>query len=218
MKAVLFDFDGTIANTFPIIFESIRMVLTEFQEHEPSDQDVFAMFGPTELDIIKEQFPDREDMDPLYERFNVLYRQMHPKLVPEVPHIAAMLQRLQDRGLKLGIFTGKGRGTLDVSLELLFPDIHFDVEITGDDIQRAKPAPEGVLMALEEFNIGPDECLFVGDADADVLSGQAAGVHTVQACWFELGVAHPGEIQAEQRFENIADFENYVLQKVPSIG
>lgn len=206
VRAVVFDFDGTIANTFPVIFDAFKEVFRVYKGVVPTSAEIVPMFGPTETGTIIEQFPEFDDREPLIECYYERYENRHDILVPPVPQVDRFLASLAARGFKLGLFTGKGRRSLDISLAHLFTGNHFDVLITGDDIAKPKPDPEGLLKAMNILKVRPAECLYVGDSDSDMLSGRAAGIDTVRAAWFDIGAPQPERAAGNYRFSSFDDF------------
>jgi HAD superfamily hydrolase (TIGR01509 family) len=118
------------------------------------------------------------------------YREDHDNLATVFKGVRPMLRALSESGVKLGIMTGKGRDTANITLaKLRWTDL-FDSVITGDEITRIKPDPQGVLMVAAKLGIEPQRCAYVGDAPADIGAGKAAGMQTIYAAW------HP--VYAEQ--------------------
>lgn len=85
----------------------------------------------------------------------------------------------------MGIVTGKGRDSLNISLERLALSDYFDVTVSGDDMTRPKPDPEGVETAMKELGASCGETVFIGDSEADMRAGKGAGVFTIGAHWLE---------------------------------
>ncbi len=96
-----------------------------------------------------------------------------------------MLNQFKARGHKLGVITGKGRRSLDISLRHLIPEDVFDVTIAGDEVTNPKPHPEGVLNAMKRLGSRPEHSVFIGDSEFDFVAGKAAGVKTVGVRWFD---------------------------------
>ena len=182
MKAILFDFDGTLANTLPVCDLAFQHVFREFDQRELSSAEVRAMFGPSETGIIRANLK-HADKDRAIEQYYAKYLKHHTELVEHNAEIHDLLLDLKAEGLKLGIVTGKARRSLDISLEALGWERLFDAIITGDDVVRPKPDPEGVLKILSQLNTEKNEALFIGDSDADILAGMEAGIVTVSVQW-----------------------------------
>jgi phosphoglycolate phosphatase len=94
------------------------------------------------------------------------------------PHARASVEALRRRGVTLGIFTGSRRGSLGVLAEAGLLDA-FDAVVTGEDIARRKPDPEGLLTCAAELGVQVGEAAYVGDTPLDVQAGRAAGMSTV---------------------------------------
>ncbi|MTH53546.1 HAD-IA family hydrolase [Bacillus mangrovi] len=182
MKAMIFDFDGTLANTLPNAFQAFQEVFKSYDQKEITSDDIKAMFGPPEQEIILRNLA-HENKEEAVERFYKLYEDRHQELVKPDEEISGMLQSLKERGTKIGIVTGKSRRGLDISLKALEMDIEFDAVVTGDDVNEAKPAPEGIQRALAEMDAQPEHAMYIGDSDADIEAGLAAGVYTVGVQW-----------------------------------
>ncbi|HPO50963.1 MAG TPA: HAD family hydrolase, partial [Spirochaetota bacterium] len=155
IEAILFDFDGTLANTLPLIFDSFRGLFREFKNQEITPAEVESMFGPTEIGIIKKQF--KEKIPEVIEKFYKTYEEKHIDFQHKEEEFIDLLEFIKSKGLKIGIVTGKGRDTLNISLRLLKMDKYFDVLISGDDVQDPKPSPEGIYKALEKINVLPEK-------------------------------------------------------------
>ncbi|MEZ5363036.1 MAG: HAD-IA family hydrolase [Bryobacterales bacterium] len=85
------------------------------------------------------------------------------------------VRELRDRGLKLGIVSTKYRSRIAATLERNGLDGIFEVIVGGEDVALHKPAPEGLLTAMERLGVEPSRTLYVGDAAADAAAAQNAG-------------------------------------------
>lgn len=182
MKAIVFDFDGTIANTLPVMFHSFRQVFKTYDNKELTDEEIKDMFGPPEPDLIKQNLESKQ-IDEAIELYYWEYKNTHNQLVEENKEINKMLSTLKEKGYKLGIVTGKSRKSFSISLEKLDMEDFFDVILTGYDVNNAKPDPEGLLKALSDLNEKPDNALYIGDSDNDILAGKKANVTVAGAQW-----------------------------------
>jgi len=182
IKAIIFDFDGTLANTLPICFDAFQHVFKEFDNRELNNKEIKAMFGPSETGIIRENLSNI-NKDEAIELYYRIYAEHHDRLVTSNKDINDLLQYLKNTGIKMGIFTGKARRSLDISLNALQMDGKFDVIITGDDVAKPKPDPEGLIKTLALLGIDNSEAIFVGDSDADIYAGIQANVYTIGVQW-----------------------------------
>ncbi|WP_075620434.1 HAD family hydrolase [Paenisporosarcina indica] len=182
IKAIIFDFDGTLANTLPICFDAFQHVFKEFDNTELNSEEIKSMFGPSETGIIRENLLNI-NKDEAIELYYKIYSEHHNRLVTSNSDINDLLQYLKDTGIKMGIFTGKARRSLDISLKALQMEGMFDVIITGDDVTMPKPNPEGLIKSLSLLGIDNSEAIFVGDSDADMYAGIQANVYTIGVQW-----------------------------------
>ncbi|MBN1465742.1 HAD family hydrolase [candidate division KSB1 bacterium] len=217
IDTLIFDFDGTLADTYPIIFHSFQTIFKEFKNQEITGKEIVAMFGPAEDEIIRRQF-SAADLSAVIERYYEAYHLQHDALVQPQPEINHMLRDLKRRGYKLGIFTGKGRRSLNISLRHLFDDDLFDATVTGDEVSRHKPDPEGALKALAMLGSEPARAVFLGDSEFDFLAGRAAGMSIIAVAWFH----EDGPLRAKadlilRRKEEAAELHS-LLTRLPSRG
>ncbi|BAC13669.1 phosphoglycolate phosphatase [Oceanobacillus iheyensis HTE831] len=184
VKTILFDFDGTIANTLPLCFEAFRTVFKEFDQVILTNDEIKEMFGPSETEIIQLNVKHPDKLQAI-ERFYEVYETLHPSYVKPMEDLHNLLDELDGNGINLGIVTGKAKRSLDISLQQLNIRSNFAVVITGDDVTNPKPHGEGVILAMQELSVTPEEVLFVGDSEADILAGKEANVTTVGVHWSE---------------------------------
>jgi 2-phosphoglycolate phosphatase len=186
IDAVIFDLDGTLADTFPLIVAAWNVAMLAPTGRTFSADEVISRFGiPDEAMVQRElaQAPAVE-VEAAWKSYIAHYENAHATVRP-FPGIAHMLQALQDHGTPLGVMTGKGRATASISIGKLGWKKFFDSIVTGDDVLNQKPAPDGLLLAANELDVAPQRCAFVGDSPADINAGKAAGMFTIVAGWHQ---------------------------------
>jgi HAD superfamily hydrolase (TIGR01509 family) len=181
-RALLLDLDGTIADTLPHIFNAYRHAVAPWTEVPPTDAQIEATFGPSERECIAAMVP-RADLDAAEARFHAFYEGEHARSVQIVEGIRAVIDRAHALGWKVGVFTGKGRRSARFTLTELRVWDRVDHLISGDDVTRPKPDPEGVYQASQVFGVPVERILVAGDAPADVQAGRAAGAGTAAVLW-----------------------------------
>ncbi|MBW8347847.1 HAD family hydrolase [Bacillus sp. IITD106] len=214
MKAIIFDFDGTLANTLPICYVAFQKVFKEFDKKDLTSGEIRAMFGPSETGIIQENLLNR-NKEQAIELYYKAYTEHHAELVQPNKEIDELLEYLRGKGVKLGIVTGKARRSLDISLKALQMENLFEVVITGDDVIEPKPHPEGVLKALSLLDVDGSEAMLVGDSDADIQAGVQANVFTVGVQWLPDYQTEQFSIEANAYFNSVDDFVHFVKLDVP---
>lgn len=209
MKAVLFDFDGTIADTLPLIFHAFRKVFSKYTGRTYSDREILQMFGPPEKEIIERHIPPKQRKQ-AFRDFLQLYDDKHREMVEHNPDIEKVVRLIKEKGLSLGIVTGKGRDSANISLRHLGLARFFDVTITGDDVVRPKPDPEGLLMAINRLGVRPADAMYVGDSNGDILAGRRAGTGTIGANWMSVSQSDGFSVQPDHIFKDIQSFYKWI--------
>jgi len=179
----VFDFDGTIADTLPLIYAAFDAAMAPALGRSLSEREVRQLFGPTDHDIIRSVLPvdDHANAIATYVSF---YERKHDRLASVFAGMDTVLRQCREAGMKIGIVTGKSRQTALVSLKAIGLNGSYDVLVAGDDVEHPKPHPQGILAALKA--VGHQEgspAVYVGDSAADVLAGRAAGLTTVAVTW-----------------------------------
>ena len=181
LKAIIFDLDGTLADTYPLIFMAFNHFAKRYlgREYEPGE--IEALFGPAETKIISSLVPP-EKRDEAIEYYYGSYMSLHHH-ARLFDGIGPMLEEVYERNIPLGIFTGKGKRSARITLRELGIERMFKAVVSGDDVSCRKPDPEGLLLAAKLLGIEPQKALMVGDHPVDILAGKAAGVQTAAALW-----------------------------------
>jgi pyrophosphatase PpaX len=207
-KTILFDFDGTLADTLPICFYSFQKVFHKYDNRDLPNEEIINMFGPSETGIIQQNLMNREGISEAIEDYYFYYNQAHMSLVKLNKEIVDMLNEVNRRGIQFGIVTGKARRSYEISINHLFKKDMFKVSITGDEVINPKPHPEGILLAMKLLNASAEETLFVGDSNADIEAGIRANVKTVGVNW--LNHSHGSRFihKPDYEYSSIAKFIN----------
>lgn len=176
IKAMLFDLDGTIADTNTLIFESFRHTLKTHGIHRVPDAQIYSFFGEPLIDSMRRFAPDQaEEMVRTYRAYNAL---VHDDMIRHFPGVRETLEELQAMGLDLGIVTSKYGAVAMRSLKALDLTDFFKVIVTPELTERHKPDPAPVRRGVELLGLTPDQAMMVGDSPYDLISGRAAGTLT----------------------------------------
>ena len=185
---MIFDFDGTVADT-------LRLVISGFQEAVESvggprytDAEVHAFFGPAEAGMLRRAVGDR--WLEAYRTYLRAYERDHgpyDRLFDGIPEIIA---RLKAHGIRVGLVTGKGRDSAEISVRRTGLDRMLDAFETGSDDGLAKAA--GIRRVLDAWVIAPDAVAYVGDTPDDMRSAIEAGVVALGAGWAGTASVVPG--------------------------
>lgn len=183
-RAIVFDLDGTLADTFPLIVAAWNAAISPYTGITYSDADVISRFGIPDPQMIRRELAgDAAAGERAVEIYHEHYQRRHREFVKPFDGVTEMLDALRRRAIPLGLMTGKGRRTATITIDALGWTEVFLSAITGDDVKEQKPHPSGPLAVARALDVAASDCAFVGDSPADIGAGQAAGMITVAAGW-----------------------------------
>jgi len=200
IKAVLFDLDGTFADTAPDLARAVN-IMRAARNLSPVAEDatrpvtshgarglLAAGFGMT---------PEHPDYATMRQEFLDLYARdlcVDTCLFPGMPEL---LSGLEARGIKWGIVTNKAERFAKPLMERLEPGGRCACVVGGDTTSRTKPQPEPLLEASRLIGIAPEASVYVGDDRRDVEAGRAAGMMTIAVRYGYLNGSDPQTWEAD---------------------
>ena len=208
IRAVLYDFDGTLADSTALIMRCYRHTMSTHLGHVPPDEDWLSGFGMTLETQLRRYARDEAEVEQMLGTWRTYQDGIHDDMLRPFPGAAETVAELDRRGYRLAIVTSKHRRSAMRGMELCGIVSHFDVIITPEDVSQPKPHPEPVLLALDKLGIAPGEALFVGDSPHDVASGKAAGTMTAGVLWGPF----PREALEKARPDALLDAQRDVLR------
>lgn len=207
-KAVIFDIDGTLTFTNQLIFDSFNHIAEKYLNKRFSNEEIIALFGPTEDVILKQMFPDK--FEEVRKDYYEYYHRNH-EIAQLYDGIKELLIDLKKAGMILGIFTGKGRTSSLITLNFLGIRDLFDMIVTGDDVVNHKPSPEGIIKFIRTFNFKAEEVLMIGDAPSDIKAAREAGVHIASVVWDSYSADKVRELNKENIFDTVDQLRKYIF-------
>ncbi|MEI7832995.1 MAG: HAD family hydrolase [bacterium] len=181
-KAVLFDLDGTIADTNEIIQRTLAETLQRASGREWPLDEVMGAWGL----ILREQlhilYPPI-DLEVAAEFYRRRYSELHDEMLREFAGVDELLERLIAEGYALGIVTSKKHANAQHTVDDLGMTQQFKCIIAEEDAPRVKPAPDPIIAALKQLKVTADEALYVGDNPDDMIAAHAAGMKAVAVSW-----------------------------------
>lgn len=174
----IFDFDLTLADSSKGILICFRETLRHFGYPVPDDRTIFGTIGktvPDSLDILTgiPNNPQREEMRRFYVRTADTYMVANTEFYPET---AAVLAALKAAHCRTAVVSTKFRYRIEESFREKLPQETVELLIGGEDVSHHKPAPDGLLLALETLHADLQTALYVGDSYIDAQTAMAAGV------------------------------------------
>ena len=202
IRAVLFDLDGTLADTLPDLADALAWAvgdtgagngagagagLVDETRLRPfvsggGREMIASVLGPT---------ADRGEHDRAMRRFLARYRERIAVRTRLFPGIDAILNTLEERDVGWGVVTNKHAWLTEPLLDSLDLRRRAACVVSGDSASHPKPQPAPLLLACERLSVAPSAAVYVGDSRTDMESGRAAGCTTVSAGWGYLDPDDP---------------------------
>ncbi len=176
-KLIIWDLDGTVLDSDLVLVLTWTSLFNEFAPNQkPSINKLLAFSGPAMVDSLKKEFPNvpldvssktyLKYSDYNYRRYGTTY-----------PHVREVIEECKNRGIKVAVNTNKTKYHTDMALEIIEMDKLFDCVVSGGDVDRFKPDPQGVNKIMEELGVtNKNEVLYVGDGIIDYNTAINAGV------------------------------------------
>lgn len=208
ITTLLFDLDGTLINTNELIIASYIHTLDQYYPGTYGREDVLPFMGPTLEDVFMGINPEKaEEMIAIYREFNV---GQHDLLVKEFNGVFETIRTLHENGYKLAIVSTKVRNVVLKGLVLTNLDQFFDVVITLDEVNHAKPDPEPLEKALALLGSSAEEAIMIGDNHHDIMGGKNAGTLTCGVAWSLKGKEYLEQYKPDYILEEMADLLDIV--------
>ena len=209
IKLVIFDFDGTLADTKENIILTFQMTMKELGVEIKSRQECAATIGLTLEDAFKVLYPGMaaEKYILLRDTYRRIFKENRKILVPGLfPEVMETLEELRSRGYLMSIASSRQSPSLQSFLEDMKIAHLFEYAVGGDNVEHPKPAPDAVLQILRHYNLSAEEALVVGDMPCDINMATNAGVKSCGVTW--------GNADAAQLKESGA---NYIIDKMSQL-
>ena len=180
-RTVLFDLDGTLADTIPLIVASYQHAFRSVLAQEVEEARARAWIGRPLLPALLEESPDHgHELDRVYRAWNL---ENTARLIQRYAGVPELLEALAAAGVRCAVVTSKRRDTASLALEGVGVADLIDVAAGLEDTTRHKPEPDPLLHAVAALGVEPADCVYVGDATVDVLAARAAGMASVAVTW-----------------------------------
>ncbi len=180
-RAVIFDVDGVLVDSYQAHFQSFRAMLeklgTKFTESQ-----FRATFGRTTRDIVAELHDGEmtdEEIRHFDDRKEALFRDIVRQDFPAIDGAVELVNSLADAGFALAVGSSGPPENVQLTLNCLACGNRFAAQVTGGDVTRGKPDPQVFLLAAERLGVPPDRCAVVEDAPAGVEAANRAEMASI---------------------------------------
>lgn len=209
-KGIIFDVDGTLTYTNQLIFDSFNHITKKYLGKSYSDEEIIALFGPTEDVILKQICPD--EYEAARKDYYSYYQDNH-SIAQLYDGIKSLIIEIKSSNILLSIFTGKGRTSALITLDESGLTKYFDLIVSGDDVENHKPSPEGIYNFLKMFNLNPKDVLMIGDAPSDIVAANEAGVEIASVVWDSYSETEVRKLNSKNIFHTVEELRNYIFKK-----
>ena len=186
-KIVIFDLDGTLLNTLDDLADSTNYALSKFGYPTRTIEEVRQFVGNGVAKLIERAIPDgknNSNFEKCLSIFKENYAQnMYNKTAP-YNGIIEMLSNLKSKGIKIAVVSNK----FDLAVKELckkYFEGFIDFAAGENEAQgiKKKPAPDTVISVLTEFNFAPEDAIYVGDSDVDIMTAKNSKMPCISVTW-----------------------------------
>jgi pyrophosphatase PpaX len=207
VKAVIFDFDGTVADTNQLVIDSWQHTYKTVKGELHPVEKIVKTFGEPLRESMRKAFPER-DTDEVVEIYRDYQLNRDHRELQLFPGIRELLEGLRDRGYKVGIVTSRTKDTTLRGLRRFGIEGLIDSLVTCNDTTKHKPDPEPALIGLQELDVKADEAVFVGDTMFDMGCAHNAGIKAVMVGW---------TLSVDQEEMSGDDGPEYIIEKADDL-
>ncbi len=215
VKAVLFDLDGTLADTSPDMADALNQLLSRHGKQTLDYDLVRKNTSRGSIAMIQLGFEEMLDEDlslKLRDEFLQLYAENLCKRTTLFPGVAELLISLEEFDIPWGIVTNKPGNLAEPLVQEL--DIAFNAVcmVSGDSLSRRKPDPDQLHHAASMLGISEQDIVYMGDDPRDVQAGKAAGMKTAVAAYGYIQDSHdPHTWEADVVFQRALDLKDWLF-------
>ena len=180
-KLIILDFDGTIADTRPVILNTFHRTLDAMHLPQHTDDEIAATIGLPLLKAFPVLQPMDEEMAALcIATYRRIFEDVNREIgVPMFPHVADTLRQLHSQGCTLSIATSRGYKSVVDFIKGFHLDDIITFVIAAEDVKHAKPDAEPVIKTLKHYGMKAEDAVVIGDTHFDIFMGRNAGCATI---------------------------------------
>jgi len=201
IKAVIFDLDGTLVNSIHGIAYSLNMMLAENGFPVHSVEKCKSFVGNGFIELVRRAVPEdhrgQEEVGRCLARLRAVYDLHWDYGMYAYEGIEDLLEYLQAHGIRFAIDTNKDEGVSRKIAQRFFPRFTFFRVAGNTPLMPKKPDPARALGILADLGISPDQCLYLGDSEVDIITARNAGITHIGAAWGFRGAELLGKAGAE---------------------
>jgi phosphoglycolate phosphatase len=185
VKLCVFDLDGTLVNTLHDLTDSLNYALDECGFPPLSESRVAAIVGHSVDYMCEHAVPveNRDQTKKITERFLERYRDHSLDRSHPYDGMIDAVKRIKNAGVTVAIASNKPHADTVRVVDMLYPQNLFSLVLGRTEKFAVKPAPDALRFIMNYFGVTPEESVYVGDSDVDVLFAHNAGMRCISVNW-----------------------------------
>lgn len=204
---IIFDFDGTLADTNAGIVATFKKTMEILGIPSPTESEITATIGlPLKQNFLTAVKGMSDEMaDECARTYRSIFDETAIPTIKAFPGVKETLTSLHERGIRMVIATSRSHRSLKLISDNLGISRYFCDAYCAEDVRNHKPAPDIVNLILKNHNITPDDALVVGDTTFDLMMGQAAGCKVCGVTWGNHTEEMLRQVNPDYIIQNISD-------------
>jgi len=214
IKGIIFDLDGTLADTLPLCIKSFQLALEEVMKIKYSEKEVTQYFGLTEEGISRSLAGDK--WQECLDTYVKIYTENHYLCPSTFDGIIETLDFIKENKLKMAMVTGKGVHSVFITLDYYGIRDYFEFVETGSNEGLIKD--KCIAKILDKWQIQANQTAYIGDQPSDIICSKKAGVLPIAVTW--ASTTNKSLLEEEnpyKLFSKISDFKLWIEQSVENI-
>jgi len=190
LKTILFDLDGTLADTAPDLADALNIVLVNNGKDALPFEQIRPVVSHGGMALVRLGFgiePEHPEFEPLRQQLLQIYASSIANKTRLFPGMTELLNNIESAGMNWGVVTNKPAWLTEPLLDALQLSQRAVSIVSGDTLAERKPHPSPLLYACEQAGSQGFECVYVGDAERDIVAGHKAGMKTIVALFGYIG-------------------------------
>ena len=186
LRCVLFDLDGTLADTAPDLIAALNRAVQKYGFLPVSIKQIKPLISYGAVAMIKQCTLDNNNEAIQAEILENMLDDYQSNVADQTKLFNGMdniLEVIESKGLKWGVVTNKRQRFTNPLMAALKLTDRAACIVSGDTTDNAKPHPEPLLTACKQADVKPEQCVYIGDAAHDIEAGKAAGMKTLAATY-----------------------------------